>query len=66
MDGLVVRQLSPFEQQVITPFFKYFPEEVLLKVKEGAWDILPAFVILYGVMTWGKSYHEDLCFHHRD
>jgi len=65
-DGQVIRQLSPYEQKVIQPWAAHLPKEILWRVTEGAWDILPALAALYGVVTWGKWYYADICHHHRD
>ena len=64
--GQVTRSLSPFEQNIITPFVKAYPAELLKNVKEACVDILPAFVALYVVVVGGTEYFHKLQHDHRD
>jgi hypothetical protein len=34
--------------------------------KEAMTDILPAFIALYGIKTWGEWYFHELSHEHRD
>jgi hypothetical protein len=39
---------------------------VAKNLKEGFFDILPAFVFAYAVKEWGQWKFHDIAHHHRD
>mmetsp|Transcript_88798 Transcript_88798/g.177578 ORF Transcript_88798/g.177578 Transcript_88798/m.177578 type:complete len:95 (+) Transcript_88798:111-395(+) len=65
-DGQVVRQMSPFEQNVIGAFFKSYPAEFVKNAKEAAFNILPAFVALFCIKGWAEWKFHDIAHQHRD
>lgn len=53
-----------FHHHLIFSFLSY--KQVMKNAKEFAVEILPAFLVLYGIKAWAQNEFEQINFHHRD
>ena len=61
---MIMKSLSPYEQNVVAPLFKNFAEKGIDRVRRNFWDFVPALVCAYLVMAGGdKMYHDEQLTH---
>mmetsp|Transcript_19823 Transcript_19823/g.35247 ORF Transcript_19823/g.35247 Transcript_19823/m.35247 type:complete len:90 (+) Transcript_19823:237-506(+) len=64
--GLVTRTVSPYRQDLLTHWVKQWPAKMKHKVADNFWDVVPPFLTLVGVVTWGDATFEREMRKHRD
>mmetsp|Transcript_16987 Transcript_16987/g.20972 ORF Transcript_16987/g.20972 Transcript_16987/m.20972 type:complete len:88 (-) Transcript_16987:304-567(-) len=63
--GQVTRTISPFQQDVLTPFIKSAPEQLKHKITDNLLDVGPALLLGFGIMSWANAEHEKEAKKHR-
>mmetsp|Transcript_10928 Transcript_10928/g.27527 ORF Transcript_10928/g.27527 Transcript_10928/m.27527 type:complete len:89 (-) Transcript_10928:142-408(-) len=66
VNGMVTRTVSPYRQDVITPWVKKWPAKAQKKVVDNFMDVVPPFLTLIGVVAWGDATYDREVRKHRD
>mmetsp|Transcript_2586 Transcript_2586/g.3680 ORF Transcript_2586/g.3680 Transcript_2586/m.3680 type:complete len:108 (+) Transcript_2586:60-383(+) len=66
MDGVVTKSLSPFEQQIVTPWLKTIPDKLKKKFMDDFPPMIPAIVFTGIVLGYVKVEKDRLAMEHRD
>mmetsp|Transcript_40 Transcript_40/g.54 ORF Transcript_40/g.54 Transcript_40/m.54 type:complete len:88 (+) Transcript_40:208-471(+) len=61
----VTRTISPFQQDVITPFIKNAPKQIQHKISDNLLDVGPALLLGIGIVAWGDATYEAEMKKHR-
>ncbi len=60
VNHVVTRTISPYNQDVLTPWIRTWPERLMLKVKDNFFDVVPPFLLGFGILAWGNAtYHRE-------
>jgi hypothetical protein len=65
VDGLVTQHLSPFEQNVVSNWFKELPSKFVKRTIEIVTEAGPGLAIGIAAWKWGEYEHKQIAFHHR-
>lgn len=66
MDGQVTQHLSPFEQNIVSPLFKYMPGNTIKRIKQFVMEAGPGLGLGVAVYYWAEWKYKDLAYHHRN
>ena len=61
-----IQQLSPFELDIMGPFFRNVGEKIKHKVEDNVWDVAPPFIFFGGLISFVLWKRHDILMHHRD
>ena len=64
-DGQVIRQLSPYEQQVLVPWLKTWPKRTYEKASDSMGYVIATAVIVLGTATWADATDAAIDREHR-
>lgn len=66
VDGQVTQHLSPFEQNIVSPLFKYLIPNTIQRITKFVTVAGPAVATGLAVYYWAEWKHKDLAYHHRN
>lgn len=61
-----IRQLSPFELDVLGPLFRDIPAKIKHKVEDNFWDVAPPVIFFIALVQFVKWKRHQMLLEHRD
>lgn len=65
VDGQVTQHLSPFEQNIVSPLIKHFPENTMKRAIKFVTEAGAGLGLGVFVYYWSEWKFADLAYHHR-
>ena len=65
VDGQVTQHLSPFEQHIVSNWFKEIPTKFIKRVGEFLAEAGPGLALGVAIFYYGEYKHKEIAYHHR-